>query len=190
MRALLAISNVIEIVLRLIAQATGWLMVVLTLVICFDILTRKIGFQLPDFGSTRLQELEWHLHTVIFSGWLGFNYYLNAHPRVDSLTQPLSHKTKAWMELVGCLIFALPYSYICAKFGIDFVRQSYMTHEGSTAGPIGLPETWIIKAFFVAGLFLLLAAVIGVTLRLIVFHFGGELAKESKLPIDEAPEIL
>ena len=190
MRALLAISNAIEAVLRRIADATGWLMVVLMFVICFDIFSRKLGIQITNFGSTRLQEFEWYLHTVIFSGWLGYNYYLNAHPRVDSMTQPLSHKTKAWMELVGCLIFALPYTYICAYYSIDFVRQSYLTGEGSDAGPIGIPQKWIIKAFFAAGLFLLLAAVIGVTLRLIVFHFGGKLSKEAKLPIDQAPEIL
>src|SRR5262245_2218983 len=122
MRALLAISTGIESVLRWIADATGWLMVVLMVVIVFDIFSRKLGYQIPDFGSTRLQELEWYLHTVIFSGWLGFNYFLNSHPRVDSLTQPISYKKKAWMELIGCLIFALPYSFICARYGIDFVR--------------------------------------------------------------------
>jgi len=189
MRLLLSISNAIETLLRWIAEATGWLMVVLMIVICFDVLSRKLGYQVPGMGSTRLQEFEWHLHTVIFSGWLGFNYFLNAHPRVDSLTQPLSHKAKAWVELVGCLIFALPYTYICAYFGVEFVRQSYMTGEGSDA-VIGIPERWIIKSFFVAGIFLLFAAVIGVTLRLIVFHFGGKLSAEATLPIDKEQEIL
>ena len=189
MHLLLAISNGIETLLRWIAEVTGWLMVVLMIVIVFDVLSRKAGYQVPGMGSTRLQEFEWHLHTVIFSGWLGYNYFLNAHPRVDSLTQPLSHKKKAWMELIGCLVFALPYAYLCAYFAVDFVRQSYITQEGSDA-VIGIPQRWIIKSFFAAGLFLLLAAVIGVTMRLIVYHFGGKYSERAKLPLDKAQEIL
>ena len=42
-------------------------------------LSRKFGFQMPGMGSTRLQELEWHLHTALFSFWLGIAYVKNAH---------------------------------------------------------------------------------------------------------------
>ena len=35
-------------------------MVVLMVVICFDVLSRKLGFQIPGMGSAPLQELEWH----------------------------------------------------------------------------------------------------------------------------------
>ena len=41
------------------------------------------GFQLPGLGSTRLQELEWQLHTVLFTMWLGYAYLKNAHVRID-----------------------------------------------------------------------------------------------------------
>ncbi len=179
MRALLAIAQAIEGVLRRVADATGWLMVVLMVVIVFDVLTRKLGLQVPGVGSTRLQEFEWHLHTVIFSGWLGYNYLINAHPRVDSFTELLPIRRRAWIELIGCLIFALPYAYVCAKFGIDFVRQSYATGEGSDA-VIGIPQRWIIKSFFVAGLLLLLASVVAMTLKLVVYHFGGSYAAQAK----------
>jgi TRAP-type mannitol/chloroaromatic compound transport system permease small subunit len=172
MSALLAAAEAIELVLRKIAEWTGWLMVVLMIVICFDIVTRKIGYQLPGMGSTRLQELEWHLHTVLFAMWLGQAYILNAHPRVDTVTAHRPLRTRAWIEFWGCVAFALPYAGIVAWYGLGFVAVSYTTGEGSEA-VIGIPQRWIIKSLFVFGLWLLVAAIVAVLLRLIVFLFGN-----------------
>lgn len=162
-------------------------MVVLMVVICFDIVTRKLGFQLPGLGSTRLQELEWHLHTILFSAWLGWCYVLNAHPRVDTATAALPLRKRAWIELTGALAFALPYAAIVAWLGIGFVGASYATGEGSEA-VIGLPQRWIIKGLFVFGLWLLVASIIAVVLRLIAFLFGGVEAARAGLPIERTVE--
>jgi TRAP-type mannitol/chloroaromatic compound transport system permease small subunit len=190
MSALLAAANAIERVLKFIATWTGWLMVVLMVVICFDVLSRKMGFQIPGMGSTRLQELEWHIHTVLFAMWLGYCYILNAHPRVDTLTAHRSVRTRAWIEIWGCLLFALPYTGIVAWYGIGFVATSYATGEGSEA-VIGIPQRWIIKALFVIGLWLLVAAIVTTMFRLVVFLFGGEqLAARANLNIERVPEPL
>lgn len=173
--------------LRWIAEASGWLMVVLMVVICFDIVTRKLGYQLPGLGSTRLQELEWHLHTVLFSAWLGWCYVLNAHPRVDTATAALPLRKRAWIELIGGLAFALPYAAIVAWFGLGFVGASYATGEGSEA-VIGIPQRWIIKGLFVFGLWLLVASIIAVVLRLIAFLFGGVDAGRADLSIQRTME--
>ena len=74
MEGLLAASAAIERALYRVSMAAGWLFLVCTVVIVFDVLTRKFGYQLPGMGSTRLQELEWHLHTALFSFWLGTAY--------------------------------------------------------------------------------------------------------------------
>ena len=188
MSALLVAANAIEAVLRRIAGWTSWLMVVLMVVICFDILTRKIGYQLPGMGSTRLQELEWHLHTVLFSMWLGYCYVLNAHPRVDTVTAHRPLRTRAWIEFIGCIVFALPYAGIVAWYGVGFVMTSYATGEGSEA-VIGIPQRWIIKSLFVLGLWLLVAGIVSVLLRLTVILFGGPaLAARANLNIERVPE--
>jgi TRAP-type mannitol/chloroaromatic compound transport system permease small subunit len=183
MRGLLTVADTIERVLRSIAEWTGWLMVVLMAVICFDIVSRKLGYQLPGMGSTRLQELEWHLHTILFSMWLGQCYILNAHPRVDTLTAHRSLRTRAWVEIVGCLAFALPYAGIVAWFGLGFVATSYVIDESSEA-VVGLSQRWIIKAFFVLGLWMLVAAIVAVILRLIVFLSGGVAGRRADLNIE------
>lgn len=186
MRSLLTIAGWIESVLRRIAEASGWLMVVLMVVICFDVVTRKFGFQVPGLGSTRLQELEWHLHTVLFAMWLGHCYILNAHPRVDTLTAHRKLRSRAWIEIMGCLAFALPYIGVVAWYGLGFVAMSYATGESSEA-VIGIPHRWIIKGLFVFGLWLAVAAVVAMLLRLIAFLFGG-VGREADLNIDRVVE--
>ena len=91
-----------------------------TAVIIFDVLSRKFGFQIPGMGSTRLQELEWHLYTALFSFWLGVGYIKNTHVRIDIALAKARPRTHAWIELLGCLVFALPYCLIAIYFSYDF----------------------------------------------------------------------
>ncbi len=50
--------------LEVIAFASGWLLVAMAAVTCFDVLARKTGLPVP---LTKLPELEWHFHAAIFS---------------------------------------------------------------------------------------------------------------------------
>ncbi|MCZ8105488.1 MAG: C4-dicarboxylate ABC transporter permease, partial [Burkholderiales bacterium] len=82
MTSLLKFADLVEGFLRRIADAGAWAFIACIIVITFDVITRKAGFQLPGMGSTRLQELEWHLHGVLFCTWLGYAYIRNAHVRI------------------------------------------------------------------------------------------------------------
>jgi TRAP-type mannitol/chloroaromatic compound transport system permease small subunit len=89
----------------------------------------------------------------------------------------------AWIELIGCVVFALPYAGVVAWYGLGFVATSYATGEGSEA-VIGIPQRWVIKFLFVFGLWLLVAAIVSVLLRLIVFLFGGPLSASARMNIE------
>jgi TRAP-type mannitol/chloroaromatic compound transport system permease small subunit len=171
MDRLLAISKAIERALYAISMVAGWLFVACTAVIVFDVLTRKFGFQLSGMGSTRLQELEWHLHTALFSFWLGTAYIKNAHVRIDILVVNTTPRKLAWIELLGVLVFALPYCLVAIYFSYDFFHTAWQFNESSDSAT-GLPWRWIPKGLISAGLILLLAAVISVGLRLAVFLWG------------------
>jgi TRAP-type mannitol/chloroaromatic compound transport system permease small subunit len=165
--------------LEVIAHASGWLLLVMALVTCFDVLARKTGLAVP---LTKLQEMEWHFHAAIFSLWMGYGYTINAHPRVDSFTETLSFRRKAWIELAGCLFLALPYVALVAYYTLDFVATSYVVSEQSES-PFGLTNRWIIKGIFAAGIWLVLLGILSVLARLIVFLFGGRSQAEVQLPI-------
>ncbi len=171
MEKLLAISNIVERVLEKVALIAGMLFLVTIIVITFDVLSRKFGFQIPGLGSTRLQELEWHLHTALFSFWLGAAYVKNAHVRIDILVSKLSPNRKAWFELAGCLLFAVPYCLLAIYFSFDFALTSFLDNEGSPSSN-GLPFRWIPKSCIFIGLVLLLMGVLSVVLRTVVFLFG------------------
>lgn len=175
MHALLSISNGIDAVLGLIARIFGWCFVLMAIVICFDVVSRKFGFQLElfgiDLGSTRLQELEWHLHAALFLSWIGYCYVRNAHVRIDVFTGALSPRKQAWLELIGCLVFALPYVIVALPYAWDFFRDAYRQGEASSA-PNGLPARYVIKFFLWFGFATILAAVISVFIRRFVYLFG------------------
>jgi TRAP-type mannitol/chloroaromatic compound transport system permease small subunit len=173
MDRLLAISDAINAVLERIASAVGWLFLVCTAVIVFDVLSRKFGFQLPGFGSTRLQELEWQLHTAIFSFWLAVAYIKNSHVRIDVALATARPRTRALIEFAGCLGFAIPYCLVAIYFSLDFTWTAFIDNEASPSAN-GLPWIWIPKSFISLGLILLLAAVMSVLMRVIVYLFGPQ----------------
>jgi len=179
MDALLAASNAINRVIGKIGEWAGWLFVVTVVVIVFDVISRKFGFQLPGLGSTRLQELEWHLHTAIFSFWFGLAYIKNAHVRIDVAIANASPRIHAWLEFLGCLVFALPYTLLALYFSVEFAWTSYVDKEISDSAT-GLPFRFVPKSFIAIGLGLLLVAVFSVLLRIVVYLWGpNRLRKEA-----------
>ncbi len=186
MNALLGVANGIQSFLRVIAHTTGWLLVVLMFVTCIDITCRKLAPVYPDtfayFPFSQFQELEWHLHAAVFSFWMGFNYTINAHPRVDTYIGTASARNQAWLEFWCCLLFAFPFVLMILYYGWDFWLSSYRGNEGSDAA-VGLPMRWIIKGVYYAGLWLLLLGIISVFLKLIVVLFGGRSFEQANLKL-------
>jgi TRAP-type mannitol/chloroaromatic compound transport system permease small subunit len=182
MRLLLAISDAIKNALEVVAFASAWLLIVLMCITCTDVVGRKLGIPIP---LTKFQELEWYMHTALFSMWMGYNYVINAHPRVDSYTETLKFRIRAWIEFWGCLLFALPYCYLLVYHGWEFFWTSYWQSEGSE-NAVGLEHRWLIKGVFYIGLWLLLAGVVSVMLRVIVFLFGRQPQHEVDLRIGHA----
>lgn len=158
----------------------SWLLLVAVVVICFDVVTRKFNLQIPVFDSTKLQELEWHLHGALFLLCLGYGYLQNTHVRIDVVASHLNPRRRAWLELFGCLVFAVPFCLVLISLGVKFWYQSFVQNEFSDAAT-GLPYRWILKAFIPIGLTILLVSTFSVLLRLIVFLFGpGEMREEAK----------
>jgi TRAP-type mannitol/chloroaromatic compound transport system permease small subunit len=171
MTSLLKFADLVEGVLRRIADAGAWAFIACIVVIAFDVITRKVGFQIPGMGSTRLQELEWHLHGVLFCTWLGYAYIRNGHVRIDVFTGGMSPRNKLWLELVCCIVFALPYLWVAIPYAFDFFMVSLMQNESSDA-PTGLPYRWIAKFLLFVAFVTVAAAVAAVIARCMVALFG------------------
>ena len=130
----------------------------------WDILRNLSSTQQKWFGSTLLQELEWHLHTVLFLFCLGYAYIKGSHIRIDIFRDKLSTSAKAWIEIAGILLFLLPFCILVVIFGIDFATSSYLQQEGSASGG-GLPGRWVIKATLPIGMLLLAISGIAILMK-------------------------
>ena len=178
--------------LRRFVDAVGkfgsWLVVPLVLITMLDVVARKIvwhdatgeahGLQIwlvnsvsPLFGSTILQELEWHFHTGLFALVLGYGYIYNAHVRVDLIRENLRFRRQAWLEFLGITFFLLPYCAVIIWFAIDYTYASFAINEIS-ASTVGLTHRWIIKSVLVFGLIVAAVAGIAVWLQVVVVLFG------------------
>jgi TRAP-type mannitol/chloroaromatic compound transport system permease small subunit len=175
-------SNIENAVVR-IGRIAAWAGLFLVLVTVFDVVTRNFSQSSWDilrnlssaqqqwFGSTLLQELEWHLHTILFLFCLGYAYIKGAHIRIDVFQDKFSDSTKAWIEIAGLVLFLLPFCILVITFAVDFATSSYLQHEGSASGG-GLPHRWTIKAALPAGLILLALSGIAILLKQIAVLAG------------------
>ncbi len=150
-----------------IGRVSVWLIIVLMLVIVSDVTLRRFFV----IGSTKLQELEWHIHGALFLLCLGWAYTKNSHVRIELLSEKFRPKMAAIMEMAGCLLFLLPYAAAIILFGIDYVAYSIEYNEAS-ASATGLANRWIIKSVIVFGFFLLATSATARMFEAIIFLFG------------------
>ena len=185
-KILLIVSNKLESFLEFIGKIGAWLAIPLIGIIIFDIISRRFFV----LGSIKLQEMEWHLHAALFLLALGYAYLKNSHVRIEVIRESFGTKLKAILEILGVLIFVLPYTGLIIYFGLDFVSKSYHINEVSAA-LTGLSHRWIIKSFIPLGMGFLWLAGISVLLRNIVYLIAinrrdKELEKHAK---DMSPEL-
>ena len=105
---LILISRNIEKIVSFIGKIGSWLAIPLIFIIIFDIVTRRFLI----LGSTKLQEMEWHLHTALFLLVLGYAYLKNSHVRIEIVREKYSTLVKSIFETMGILIFLIPYILI------------------------------------------------------------------------------
>ena len=166
-KTLLKISSKLESMLEAIGKIGAWLSLPLIGIIIFDIISRRFFV----LGSTKLQEMEWHLHAALFLLALAYAYLKNSHVRIEVVRESFSTKAKAILEIIGILFFILPYTALIVWFGIDFASRSYALNEVSSA-LTGLSHRWIIKSFVPMGMAFLWLAGISVLFRNIAYLIG------------------
>jgi|TARA_B110000971_G_scaffold135797_1_gene138827 TRAP-type mannitol/chloroaromatic compound transport system permease small subunit len=156
------IINSIDILNETIGRAASWLVLAMVLLICYDVTMRYSFHQ----GSVALQELEWHLFALIFL--LGSAYTLkhNNHVRVDILyqSQYLSNKHRAMINILGIILFLIPFCVLILITTWPFVENAYYYLEGSP-DPGGLPYRYLLKGSILVAFTLLILQGVAELLR-------------------------
>lgn len=142
----------------------GWLSSILFILLLVNVVYDVVMRYAFNDVSIAFQEMEWHLFSAVFL--LGVPYAIKAggHVRVDLFYERLSNKAQAIIDLLGTLIFLLPFCLLVAWYGIDFAKESYLL--GETSGdPGGLPYRWIIKAMIPLSFFFMAVSGVGLLLH-------------------------
>ena len=184
MAGLVSLSEKLREIVNRVGRASTWLLVPLVIITMWDVVARKLVwiqiFMVQNFGpffeSTLMQEMEWHLHTVVFCLVLGYGYTHNRHVRVDFLREGFKFQSKAKVEFYGNIIFMLPFTLICVYFSWIYMVDSYVINEVS-ASLVGLSNRWIIKTFLPIGYFFLFLGGMSVMIQLIAVIWGDNKKK-------------
>lgn len=132
-------------------RVVSWLTALLVLMVCYDVFTRYF----LKTSTVAVQELEWHLFSLIFLLGAAYTLKRDLHVRVDVLYQRLGKKGQAWVDLLGTLLFLLPFSLLVVITSRPFVANSFAILEGSP-DPGGLPWRFMLKSAIPAGFVLVL----------------------------------
>ena len=149
-----------------IGRSASWLWLLLLLVIVTNV-TLRYAF---GEGRIELEELQWHLYSIGFLLALSYAYQSDSHIRVDVVSERLSPRLRAWLELYGILLCLLPFIALILVYAVPFVWQSWRVGEVSQA-PGGLPLRWAIKLALPLGFALLCLAAVSRLTRVWCYLF-------------------
>ena len=144
MKTALSRSRLIDALNRRIGRAMGWATLAMVLIGAFNAIARTVERRLGlELSSNAYLEAQWYLFSLVFL--LGAPYALraNAHVRVDVLYGQHPPRWKAWTDLLGSLLFLIPFCVFAIWSSWDFVGNSIAVRELSP-DPGGLPR-WPLK---------------------------------------------
>lgn len=118
----------------------SWFATILVWVICVDVVIRYLF----DFTYIWINEIEIYFFAFLFLLSAGFAFQRDKHVRVDMFYSNWSEKRKAWVNLVGGILFLLPWSMVIIYVSYKYALNSWNIGEGSPQ-PGGLPALYILK---------------------------------------------
>ena len=144
------LSRWIDTINEWVGRGVAWVTLGLVLVVFIDVLMRYLF----NTSFVFTQELEWHLFAFIFLIGAGYTLLHDGHVRVDIIYQRLGYKARAWVNLIGVLLFLLPGCMMVIVTSWQFVLNAWSVMEGSP-DPGGIPYRFLIKGTITVGFILL-----------------------------------
>lgn len=152
-----------------VGKVFSWL-ALLAVLLCFAVVVQRYVFSTTQLW---LQDLYVWLNGAMFMAVAGYTLLIDGHVRVDILYRPAAPRRKAIMDLIGVLLFLLPYCAVVWLWGFEYVQRAWMLHEGS-ANPGGMPGLYILKTFILVFVVLVGLQGIAMALRSILVLKGRE----------------
>ena len=129
-----------------VGHAVSWLTLLMVLVTFVIVVMRYV----LDTGLIWLQESLTWMHAAVFMLGAAYTLQQEEHVRVDIFYRKMSEQQRAWVNLLGVLVFIFP---MCAFFvyeSIDYVAASWSLREVSrNSGGLSYPAVPLLKSILV-----------------------------------------
>lgn len=150
MQALLKVSRYIDAFTTFLGRWASWLIVIAVIISASNAIIRKVF----DASSNAYLELQWVLFAAVFLLCSPWTLLSGEHIKIDIINHTLPLKVRSWIDMIGHLLFLVPFCIILIWTSIPFFLVSFHQNEQSfSAG--GLPQ-WPAKSLIMIGMALLL----------------------------------
>jgi len=173
----LCIAHAIDTVNHLLGRTCAWLTLFLVLGTTVVVVLRY-GF---GIGATALQEAVLYGHALVFMGAAAWTMQRNAHVRVDIFYQQFGGRRQALVEIMGNLLFLLPFCLFLGWASWDYVSNAWATHEGSSESG-GLKFVYLQKS-------IILLLVVSLTLQGVSNLIKAAYVIAGRLPAEEVKHV-
>lgn len=153
----------------LMGKTFAWLALFIVLV-CFWVVVERYLFTTTKLW---MQDLYVWLNGAMFTAVAGFALMRDDHVRVDIFYRPASRRWKAIADLIGAIVFLLPFVGIITSYSLPFVQRSWRFMENS-ANVGGMPGLYVLKSFILVFAVLIGLQGIAMVLRSVLVLRGHE----------------
>jgi TRAP-type mannitol/chloroaromatic compound transport system permease small subunit len=174
----------------------SWLVLVAVLVSAGNAVIRKAF----SMSSNAWLELQWYLFGAVFMLAAAYTLKNNEHIRIDIFYGSRSKRTRDWIDLLGHILFLMPFSVLMVFLLWPYVWRSYLSGEHSpNAGGLVL---WPARAFLLIGFVLLVLQGVSEIIKKIaimrgliddphdeVGHHAASLEAGHLPELDETPDV-
>jgi TRAP-type mannitol/chloroaromatic compound transport system permease small subunit len=122
-------------------RGVSWLTLVMV-VLTFGIVVTRYGF---NQGWIWMQESVTYLHAMVFMIAAAWAFQTDDHVRVDIFYRDKPDRYKNRVDLIGTVLFLIPFSLFLLLIGWDYVTASWGTLESSPEAG-GLPLVFLLKS--------------------------------------------
>lgn len=170
-------------------KAVAWGVVLLTLIVCYDVVARYIFNAPTQWGF----DVAYILFGTGFMIAGAYTLSRNGHVRADLMYRTLQPRTQAVMDLILYFLFFLPGVAALAYAGVDFTRVSWAMKEVSSVTSAGTPIYPYKLVIPVAGILLLLQSAAEIARCILCIRTGQwpqRLHDVEEEDVDQLKEIL
>lgn len=166
MSALLILSRLIDLCNEWVGKSIRWLVLAAVLISAGNAIMRKAF----NMSSNAYLEVQWYLFAAVFMLGAGYVLLKNAHVRIDFVSSRLSKRANAVIDILGIVVFILPFSLFLVDLSWPLFVRAYESGEGS--GNIGGLVRWPVMLLIPAGFGLLALQAVSELIKRTAFLTG------------------